>query len=166
MTTDEAPEGAAAAVPDDRLSALLLAFRSLLLEHNRVVIHQSEALSMGATDIRALAYLWSVHGDTTPKQVAEFLELSTGATTSLVDRLVASGSLVRLAHPTDRRSVLLRLTPEGIDAVTSLTEVYRGALAKAIPEGSYDEIAGVFRGIATALGTASAPPPETDHPAG
>lgn len=152
MNASEAAKPAARALRDDaQLSELLRSFRLMLLQHGRVVIHQSEALDMGATDIRALAFLSSTEGDSTPKQVAEFLELSTGATTSLVDRLVGAGTLVREPHPTDRRSVILRLTPEGYDAVASLADVYRCALARVIPESSYAEMSTLFLEVATAL---------------
>ncbi|AMM19108.1 hypothetical protein AX769_01855 [Frondihabitans sp. PAMC 28766] len=155
MTTTAAPLPAASSAPrgaaSEGVADLLGAFRQMQLQHGRVIIHQSEQLQMGATDIRALFFISESGDHSTPKQVADFLELSTGATTSLVDRLVAAGSLLREAHPTDRRSVVLRVTPSGHAAVQAVSDVYTCALARVIPEARYDEMSALFREIAAAL---------------
>ncbi|MEU3165175.1 MarR family winged helix-turn-helix transcriptional regulator [Streptosporangium sp. NPDC006930] len=41
------------------------------------------------------------------------LAITVGAVSKAVDRLVAAGWCLRVAHPQDRRSSVLRLTPEG-----------------------------------------------------
>jgi DNA-binding MarR family transcriptional regulator len=150
MTASASPPSAPD-LDDPGLTELLRAFRQLQLQHGRVIVHQSEALHMGATDIRALFFIASGDDGATPKQVAEFLELSTGATTSLVDRLEAAGTLVRRAHPTDRRSIVLHVTDAGHDVVHSISDIYLFALSAAIPAESYDQMAEVFRRISAAL---------------
>lgn len=156
-TTQAAKPAASAASPaapalaDSKLEALFHSFRLMQLQHNRVVLHESEELSMGATDIRALFFIAESGDSSTPKQVAEFLELSTGATTSLVDRMVDAGTLVREAHPTDRRSVILQVTPVGHAAVATVADVYRCALATVIPAESFDEMTELFSRLAGAL---------------
>lgn len=47
----------------------------------------------------------------TPKRLGEHLGISTSSTTSLLDRLEASGFLTRVPNPTDRRSSYVQLTP-------------------------------------------------------
>ena len=42
-----------------------------------------------------------------PKDLSRFLNITSASTTSLIDRLVASGHVRREAHPTDRRSVVV-----------------------------------------------------------
>ena len=39
--------------------------------------------------------------------------VTNGAITGLVDRLAQEGFVIREPHPTDRRTILVRLTPEG-----------------------------------------------------
>jgi len=134
-----------------KLDELLHAFRLMQVQHGRVVVHESDELSMGATDMRALFFIAEAGPGATPKQVAEFLELSTGATTSLVDRMTDAGTLVREAHPTDRRSVILKVTPAGNKAVATVADVYRCALAQVIPEGSYDAMTALFSDLGDAL---------------
>jgi DNA-binding MarR family transcriptional regulator len=136
---------------DAKLDDLLHAFRLMQVQHGRVVVHESDELSMGATDMRALFFIAETGHGATPKQVAEFLELSTGATTSLVDRMTDAGTLVREAHPTDRRSVILQVTPAGHRAVATVADVYRRALAKVVPEDSYDTMIALFSELGDAL---------------
>lgn len=135
----------------DELTVLLRAFRSMQLQHGRVIAHESVVLGLGPTDIRALFFLSEADDHGTPKQVSEFLELTTGATTSLVDRLVAGGTVERAAHPTDRRSLVLSLTPAGHQVVGAVANVYRDAVGEAVEGTSLAELTLVFQSIADAL---------------
>ncbi|MFF3013834.1 MarR family winged helix-turn-helix transcriptional regulator [Streptomyces sp. NPDC057939] len=57
------------------------------------------------------------------------LAITVGAVSKAVDRLVAAGWCVRVAHPQDRRSSVLRLTPEGEEVLTAARPVVESALA-------------------------------------
>ncbi|NEB80832.1 MarR family transcriptional regulator [Streptomyces sp. SID14478] len=57
------------------------------------------------------------------------LAITVGAVSKAVDRLVAAGWCVRLAHPQDRRSSVLRLTPEGEEILTAARPAVETALA-------------------------------------
>lgn len=66
------------------------------------------------TEREALRYLRVIAGagvQCTPKQLSEHLGITSSATTSLLDRLEASGFLTRVPNPTDRRSSYVRLVP-------------------------------------------------------
>jgi DNA-binding MarR family transcriptional regulator len=60
-----------------------------------------------------MSQLERVGGGLTMSEVSRRMMVSNGATTSLVDRLVEDGLVVREAHPEDRRTTLLNLTDEG-----------------------------------------------------
>lgn len=67
----------------------------------------------------------------TPGRLSEALSISTASTTKLVDRLTAGGHLLRHAHPTDRRSVVLIATEHAhVEVRSRLTEMHR-AMAQA-----------------------------------
>jgi DNA-binding MarR family transcriptional regulator len=51
-----------------------------------------------------------------PGELAEDLELSSGAMTSRLDRLERQGYVRRLPDPDDRRGVVIELTPQGKEA--------------------------------------------------
>ena len=62
-----------------------------------------------------LAQLERAGGGLTMSEVSRRMMVSNGATTSLVDRLVEDGFVIREAHPEDRRTTLLHLTRQGRD---------------------------------------------------
>ena len=78
------------------------------------VVRRRLAIEAGVngTELRALSRIAETTS-MTPKALSEFLELSTPAVTALTNQLVSRGLLVRVAHPHDRRSLLLELTAEG-----------------------------------------------------
>ena len=55
--------------------------------------------------------------------------VSNGATTSLVDRLVEDGLVLREPHPSDRRTTIIRLTAEGRDKFLSMAGIHEGWVA-------------------------------------
>jgi DNA-binding MarR family transcriptional regulator len=50
-----------------------------------------------------------------PSDLARRLHMTTGATTTLLDRLEARGHVERERHPTDRRKVIVHITPRARD---------------------------------------------------
>ncbi len=91
----------------------------------------------GLTQARA-HLLWVLRaGPTTQREVADALAVTPRNVTGLVDGLVASGHVVREPHPTDRRAVLVTLTPAGsalLDAMVAgyaeLEDVLLGAFSE------------------------------------
>jgi DNA-binding MarR family transcriptional regulator len=64
--------------------------------------HVMSRLRLSSTDHRS-----------SPGELAADLELSSGAMTSRLDRLEEQGFVRRLPDPTDRRGIVVELTPEG-----------------------------------------------------
>ncbi len=62
----------------------------------------------------------SPDGRTTPTRICEVLHRTTGGMTLTIDRLEGAGWLTRSADTTDRRRVVVELTPEGRELATSL----------------------------------------------
>lgn len=73
---------------------------------------------MHETDFRALAAIYEAElrgAPLSPLTLAAHLDLSPGAITYAVDRLTASGHVVREADPRDGRRVVLTIAPHGRD---------------------------------------------------
>jgi DNA-binding MarR family transcriptional regulator len=68
-------------------------------------------LGLTDSDVLAVQHLARA-GQLTASRLAELLRLSSGGATALVQRLERAGCLARQPNPRDRRSTLLRLTPE------------------------------------------------------
>jgi DNA-binding MarR family transcriptional regulator len=70
------------------------------------------ARRLGLTDSEVLAVQHLARaGELTPGQLGALLQLSSGGTTGLIQRLQSAGHLSRHANPRDKRSVVVRLTP-------------------------------------------------------
>ena len=86
---------------------------------------------LNRTDLRALQVLRA--GGMTAGQLARALSVTSGATTRVIDSLVAGGQVVRGPDPSDRRRVLVRLTPAAVQRVDQ-TFVQLRADARALLE--------------------------------
>jgi DNA-binding MarR family transcriptional regulator len=156
MTDDLSPQpkaGTAPPVGDDGLidvDSVLSAFSTLLAQNARVERLVATHFGIGTTDLKCLVFV-SNNPESTPKSAAESLELSTGATTSLIDRLENAGFVSRRAHPTDRRSVVLELAPAGEAAVAETGAFYRSAFRDAIDPRQLDFLTSVMRAIGDSL---------------
>jgi DNA-binding MarR family transcriptional regulator len=159
--TDVSPQPPAGTAPpldsEGRLdvSRVLGAFRALQKENERVERLVAIYYEIGTSDLRCLRFVGE-NPASTPKATAEFLELSTGATTSLIDRLETAGLVHRAPHPTDRRSVVLELAPSGRTAIDEIDEFYRGAFRDAVDPAHLDFLAVAMQAIGDSLTRAAA----------
>src|SRR5262245_15297944 len=69
-------------------------------------------LGVTETDVLALQHL-AMTGTLTPGQLADRLQLTSGGTSALIQRLLRREYVTREPHPADRRSSVLRLSPTG-----------------------------------------------------
>lgn len=99
----------------DYSAAVLKSLRDYRSAETEIRRNTRDSMGMGETDILALRYLLRVQASgkqVVPKDLSQFLNITSASTTSLIDRLVASGHVRREAHPTDRRSVVVVATVE------------------------------------------------------
>ncbi|MFD7874734.1 MarR family winged helix-turn-helix transcriptional regulator [Streptomyces sp. NPDC059766] len=74
--------------------------------------------------------------------------ITVGAVSKAVDRLVAAGWCLRVAHPQDRRSSVLRLTAEGEKLLAASRPVVEGELASLTAAVPADDLARVASTLA------------------
>ena len=60
----------------------------------------------------------------TMTELSRFLMVSNGNVTGIIDRLVAEGLVVRLAHAGDRRATFVRLTPRGAQQFAAMAKAH------------------------------------------
>lgn len=92
---------------------------------------------------------------TTPLEAATYIGIDRGATTRLVDRLVAKGLIARAADPVDRRSVRLTLTDAGRELVprlAALADENDAAYFNRLPAGEYDQFTETLTRLLAASG--------------
>lgn len=73
-------------------------------------LHVGRELTVNPTDLLAMEHLIQ-SGPLAPTELARRLEISTAATTAVVDRLTALGHVTRTQNPTDRRGVVVVPSP-------------------------------------------------------
>nr|RZI37226.1 Transcriptional repressor MprA [Cryobacterium sp. SO1] len=107
------------------------------LDANRQRIAEDAGVS--ATELRAL-FMVSRSVSITPKELAEYLGMTTGAITAIARRLVEAALLHRVDHPGDRRSLYLELTPHGHDVMGGLHHDFSEMLAASTASLNADQL--------------------------
>lgn len=80
------------------------------------LFHQAAAAryGLGITDMKTLSVLMQ-EGPMTAGRIAQRLSLTTGAVTSLIDRLERRGLVTRAPDPNDRRKVIVIVNQQALD---------------------------------------------------
>lgn len=97
-----------------------------------------------------------------PAEMARLLEVSTAASTGIVDRLVDRGHAERRPHPEDRRRVEVHLTDSGrAEILEHLGPMFRGlaALDASFTDAELDVVERYLRGAVAALEAVIHPAP-------
>lgn len=119
----------------DGLSASALVFlRAMDRNRNRVATETG----LTGSELRAVARVAEA-GSITPKLLAVSMEMTTGAVTAISNRLVALQLLTRVAHPHDRRSLLLELTPAAELITQKIYDDFQALIARAARDLSRDD---------------------------
>lgn len=114
----------------DALSASAIAFmRAMDRNRNRVATE----CGLTCSELRAVARVAEA-GSITPKLLALSMEMTTGAVTAISNRLVALQLLTRGAHPHDRRSLLLTLTPAAEQLTQRIYDDFETLVAHSVRE--------------------------------
>ncbi len=130
------------------------AIRRLLYRRDVAVARHRAALArtLGLTDVEMLALVHvAEHGELAPSAIAALLDLSSGGATSLVQRLGRAGHVTRHPHPTDRRSILIRLSPataERLEAAGAPLDQELEAVAARLTDDQSAAVADVFTRLA------------------
>lgn len=122
--------------------------------HRRYRVYAAKTVGIGPTELSALLAISNTPG-ITPAALARDVILSSGATTSLLDRMEASRHIVRVAHPTDRRSVLIHLAEKGEETIMTLSTAYRHVLRTTGTENTIGEALAQLDSITAAVNAAA-----------
>jgi DNA-binding MarR family transcriptional regulator len=128
--------------------------RRLLYRRDVALARHRSALArtLGVTDVEMLALVHlAEQRELAPAALANLLEMSSGGTTALIQRLERHGHVVRKPHPTDRRSTLIRLVPETadrLDAAEASPYETLASAAAALPTPERRAVSEVFAQLA------------------
>lgn len=135
-------------------STLVRLLRQLTVENDRIVEMFGERQRMHRTDLNALALIMDARwGDEpmSPGRLAEKMHLSASATTSVLDRLEASGHVHRTRSTRDRRKVELHVHDKALDLGRTFFAPLDAALTRAWEEFSDADKEVVARFLAASI---------------
>ena len=95
--------------PRDTVVQVIAELRALSTVQDRLDQYAAERFGLNRTDLRALDLIGQA-GTTSPTALAVALGMSTGATSTVLDRLEAAGYAQREPDPHHRRRTLVRMT--------------------------------------------------------
>jgi DNA-binding MarR family transcriptional regulator len=95
---------------DDARTSIRAALHRKSLADARQRAALARRLALTDSEVLAVQHLARA-GELTPGQLGSLLQLSSGGTTGLIQRLQRAGHVTRHANPRDRRSAVVRLTP-------------------------------------------------------
>ncbi|TFD85872.1 MarR family transcriptional regulator [Cryobacterium lactosi] len=110
-----------------------------------------QALEVNSTDLAAMEHLIQ-EGALTPGELSRRLDISTAATTLVVDRLVALGHAQRHPHTSDRRKIVVVPAPESVTRAFQQLHPVIGGVAALTQELSDDERAVVEAFLTRVIG--------------
>ena len=142
-----APDGAESTLS---LDGLLISFQKLQTRMAHLTASIAFSLGIGESDLLALIFIAN-QGGATPKQTGDFVVLSSGAVTNLIDRLVAAGLVERVPNPNDRRSLLINPTPSGSATVGSIADLFRRSFTESVRPEHFILLADAFATIGESL---------------
>jgi|SRR5271166_95489 len=113
---------------------------------------------ISATDLDALEHL-EASGPLTQRQLGDRLCLTSGAITMLVDRLEQAGWVRRRPHPSDRRFVLVELSPQAAERTPPGLAAFHARIAEiaaGVPAEHREAVARFLQAAAEAAARAAA----------
>jgi DNA-binding MarR family transcriptional regulator len=135
--------------PDARLDDATDALRDLIVAGERYRVLAARGLGLSALESQAISFLLAF-GPAGQNALADVLNIGTGTTTALIDRLEGAGLVERHSHATDRRRNVVHLTELGTKTITELRSWLVDACADLPPE-TLEDTAVRLRAVSEAL---------------
>jgi DNA-binding MarR family transcriptional regulator len=135
--------------------------------------YERYGINRGEFDVLATLRRAGAPHQLTPTELCESMMLTSGGMTGRIDRLEQRGLVRRLPHPSDRRALVVTLTPTGHslveEAVVAGLQAQRAVLER-LPASSRGELVSLLRQLLAASSDAGAAPASTatdaDRPQG
>jgi DNA-binding MarR family transcriptional regulator len=118
---------------------LMSALRLVSTAEQRHAKAIARRLSMNASDLDALSFIVD-RGSPTTGEVGRQLDLTSGAVTGVIDRLIKRGFVERVGDPRDRRKVAVRAVAAMIAPVSELFKPIESGMAELLVRYSEQQI--------------------------
>jgi DNA-binding MarR family transcriptional regulator len=88
----------------------------------------------------AVLYLHDRKAGVSSRDIGKYLHTTSGTVTSMTDTLERAGFIKRGAHSTDRRSIVIKLTPKGTRRFIAAAQTHHERVAVALGDLAPDEL--------------------------
>jgi len=149
---------------------VLAALRAWRETEQRVSWRSRTEMKLNETDMEALRFLVASLNNgilVTAGMLADHLRISTSSTTKMLDRLARAGHIARTPHPTDRRAVMVSITPhthEQVRDTVGRVHADRFAAVADLTPGERDVVARFLERLAHPDDEGSRPDDEGSRP--
>ncbi|MCA9960306.1 MAG: MarR family transcriptional regulator [Anaerolineales bacterium] len=123
----------------DLKKRVLMAVRDYGINLTQFRNAMSEWAGLNVTDMECFRFL-SLKGIATPSELARYTGLTSGATTTMIDRLEKAGLVERQPNPNDRRGTLIVTTKSSTEKAASWFASARQAQDELISSYSEEEL--------------------------
>ena len=124
---------------------------------NSLSDHLKAEVGISLAQLQALVAIDKFDGAARVQDISEDVVITVGATSKLVDRLERDGLAARAAHPTDRRSMVVELTPFGerarVDASAAAERHLAQLMSDALSPAQAADLTATLATVRTSLGT-------------
>ena len=121
---------------------LMSALRLISTADQRHAKAIARRLSMNASDLHALSFIVD-RGSPTTGEVGRQLDLTSGAVTGVIDRLMKRGFVERVSDPRDRRKVAVRAVAPMVAPVSELFRPTESGMAELLARYSEQQIVSI-----------------------
>lgn len=132
--------------PGESKAAIIADFRASMGELKCITSERLVRQGISMSQLHVMHLLES-HGDMPMSRLAEMLDVSDSNATGLIDRVEERGFVERLRVATDRRMVMVQLTPAGRQLLDEIETVREGILSQVLDQLQPSQL----NGVATAL---------------
>jgi MarR family 2-MHQ and catechol resistance regulon transcriptional repressor len=127
----------------------------------RLATRSIESSEWGLSDFAVMEML--LHKGPQPvNEIGRRIELTSGAITTAVDRLESLGLVTREAHPSDRRTRIVRLTAAGKEQAAKIFAVHKAAMdmaASGLSKAERATLIELLKKLGISAGASTAPQP-------
>lgn len=141
--TDDAP----ATKPAVAKAAIIADFRASMAELKCISSERLVRQGISMTQLHVM-HLLDHHGEMPMSRLAEMLDVSMSNGTGLIDRVEERGFVERIRIPSDRRMVMVRLTPSGRQMLDEIETVREQVLRRVLDKLDATQLTGVATAMA------------------
>ena len=136
-------------------AAIIADFRASMAELKCIGSERLVRQGISMTQLHVM-HLLDHHGEMPMSRLAEMLDVSLSNGTGLIDRVEERGFVERTRIPTDRRMVMVRLTPAGRQMLDEIETVREQVLRRVLDRLDPTQLTGVAKAMADLRGAVAA----------